>query len=280
MTLPFTLRQEPYGTVIGAGPDAPEAPLARTGYGICARCLQGRDNWCATPRFIGVHRPGGYADHLLVPHPRYLVDTTGVDPAYATVLACSGLSSYSVINRPKPFAAADWIVIIGAGGLGLMAAAMLRALGHERIVACDIDAAKLGPARNAGAVEVMNPAAPETPTRLQALPRGVVGVVDLVGAVQTAQLGLAALRKGGRCIVVGLFGGEIPLLLVTMAQRAISLQGFYVGNIAELRQVVALARSGKLKPIPTQTRPMQQISLTLDQLKASTVIGRVVTKIH
>ena len=80
-------------------------------------------------------------------------------------------------------------------------------------------------------------------------------------------------------MVVGLFGGEIPLSLVPMAQRAITIQGSYVGDVQELREVVALAQSGKLKPIPTETRAMDQISPTLDQLKAGTVIGRVVAKI-
>jgi D-arabinose 1-dehydrogenase-like Zn-dependent alcohol dehydrogenase len=289
MKLPVTLGHEPFGTVISGGPDANAAgdvPIGQdrlifpwTGCGTCARCVEGKDNWCAAPRFIGIQRSGGYADHLLVPHPRYLVDATGVDPTYAPILACSGLTTYSAINKLKPFAADGWIVIMGAGGLGLMAVAMLRAMGHTRVVCCDIDAAKLGPAKDAGATEVMNPAAADTLQKLQALSGGVVGVVDLVGAAQTAQLGIASLRKGGRYIVVGLFGGEIPLSLVPMAQRAITVQGSYVGDVQELREVVALARSGKLKPIPVETRAMDQISATLDQLKAGTVIGRVVAKI-
>jgi D-arabinose 1-dehydrogenase-like Zn-dependent alcohol dehydrogenase len=125
----------------------------------------------------------------------------------------------------------------------------------------------------------MNPADAGTLGRLQALPGGVVGVVDLVGANQTAQLGLAALRKGGRYVLVGLFGGEIPLSLVPVAQRALTIQGSYVGTVAELREVVELAKAGKLKPIPTETRAMDQISRTLDELKAGTVVGRVVAKI-
>ena len=289
MKPPVTLGHEPYGTVIGAGPDAAAAgsvPIGQdrlvfpwTGCGSCPRCLEGRDNWCPTPRFIGIQRPGGYADHLLVPHPRYLVDASGVDPAYAAILACSGLTTYSAINKLKPFSGDGWTVIMGAGGLGLMAVAMLRAMGETRIVCCDIDASKLGAAKTAGAAEVLNPADAGALAALQALAGGVSGVVDLVGATQTAQLGLAALRKGGRYIVVGLFGGEIPVSLVPMAQRAITIQGSYVGDVQELREVVALAQSGKLNPIPTETRAMDQISPTLDQLKAGTVIGRVVARI-
>lgn len=283
MRPPVTLGHEPYGTVIAAGPTASAVPLGEdrlvfpwTGCGDCARCREGRDNWCGSPRFIGVQRAGGYADHLIVPHPRYLVDASGIDPRYAPILACSGLTTYSAINKLKPFAAEDWIVVLGLGGLGLMAVAMLRAMGHERIVACDIDTIKLAPARAAGAQEVMNAGAVDALATLQALPGGVAGVVDLVGATATAQLGVASLRKGGRYVVVGLFGGELPLSLVLMAQRAITVQGSYVGDVAELHEVVALARSGKLRPIPVAIRPMSEISRTLDELKAGTVIGRVV----
>ena len=286
MKLPVTLGHEPYGTVLAGGPDAGPLPIGEdrlvypwTGCGGCARCLEGRDNWCPTPRYIGIQRSGGYADHLLVPHSRYLVDASGIEPSFAPILACSGLTTYSAVNKLKPFAADDWIVVMGAGGLGLMAVAMLRALGHERIVSCDIDSGKYAAAKAAGAAETMNPADPGTQAKLQALPGGVVGVVDLVGASQTAILGMAVLRKGGRYVLVGLFGGEIPLSLVPVAQRALTIQGSYVGTVAELHDVVALAKADKLKPIPVETRSLDQVSRTLDELKAGTVVGRVVAKV-
>ncbi|MBL8383750.1 MAG: alcohol dehydrogenase catalytic domain-containing protein [Burkholderiales bacterium] len=286
MKPPVTMGHEPYGTVVAAGPEAGAVPIGQdrlvfpwTGCGKCARCLEGADNLCPTPRYLGIQRPGGYADHMLVPHPRYLVDATGVDPLYAPILACSGLTTYSAVNKLKPFPADEWILVMGAGGLGLMAVAMLRAMGHERIASCDIDPSKFGAARAAGAAETFNPADADTPAKLLALPGGVCGAVDLVGATQTAQVAMGALRKGGKYVIVGLYGGEIALSMVGTVQRALTVQGSYVGNVAELREVVALARSGKLKAIPVEKRAMSEISRTLDELKAGTVIGRVVAEI-
>jgi D-arabinose 1-dehydrogenase-like Zn-dependent alcohol dehydrogenase len=286
MKLPITMGHEPYGTVIAAGPDAGAVPIGQdrlvfpwTGCGKCARCLEGADNLCPTPQYIGIQRSGGYADHVLVPHPRYLVDATGVEPSFAPILACSGLTTYSAVNKLKPFSANDWIVVMGAGGLGLMAVAMLHAMGHERIVSCDIDPSKFAAARAAGAAETFNAADAETPAKLLALPGGVAGAVDLVGATQTAQVAMGALRKGGRYVLVGLYGGEITLSMVGTVQRALTVQGSYVGNVDELREVVALAKSGKLKSIPVEKRPMSEISRTLDELKAGKVIGRVVAEI-
>ena len=167
---------------------------------------------------------------------------------------------------------------MGAGGLGLMAVAILKALGHENIAVCDIDELKWSSAKEMGAQLTFNPNAPSCLQSLKALPSGIAGVLDFVGAPNTAQLGIAALRKGGRYVIVGLFGGEIPISLVTLAQRAVSIIGSYVGSLQELHEVVALAKSGKLKSIPTQTCSMTEISSVLDRLLAGSVQGRMVAQ--
>ena len=69
-------------------PRSQDAPIGQDrlvcpwiGCGKCARCAEGMDNHCMAPRWIGIQLAGGYADHLLVPHPKYLVDASGIDPA-------------------------------------------------------------------------------------------------------------------------------------------------------------------------------------------------------
>jgi D-arabinose 1-dehydrogenase-like Zn-dependent alcohol dehydrogenase len=287
MKLAHTLGHEPYGTVLAAGPEAGSVPIGQDrlvcpwiGCGTCVRCREGQDNLCMAPRYVGVQRPGGYADHLLIPHPKYLVDAAGVDPAWAATLSCSGLTTYSAVSKLHPIPRDEWVAVMGAGGLGLMAIEMLRASGHERIVAVDIDATKLEAARAAGAAGVVDGRDAQAANALKQVSGGnIYGALDLVGATSTASLALGALRKGGRLILVGLYGGEIPLSLVTTIQRAITIQGSYVGTVAELNEVVALARAGKLKRIPIEKRPLSDVSRSLDQLKAGAVIGRVVAEI-
>ena len=160
-----------------------------------------------------------------------------------------------------------------------MAIAMLKAMGHENIAVCEIDESKWQTARDMGAMEAIDPSKEDALAKLQALQGGVWGVIDFVGAQNTATLGIASLRKGGRYVIVGLYGGEIPMSLVPIAQRAITISGTYVGSLQELHEVVALAKSGKLKPIPIATCSMDQISEVLDRLKAGRVIGRVVCKV-
>ncbi len=284
ITLPVTLGHEPYGTIIAAGPKAGNVPMGADrliypwiGCGACPRCREGIDNHCGTPRYVGLQRPGAYADHLLVPHPRYLMDTSGVDPVWASTLSCSGLASYSAVSKLASLSPDEWVAVIGLGGLGLMAIAILRAFGHERIIAVDIDETKL---KAAGVAETVDARKSEASKEIQRIGGGAIyGAIDLVGTSATAGLALSALRKGGRLILVGLYGGEISLSLVATIQRALTIQGSHLGSLAELSSVIALAREGKLQPIPVQKRPLSQVNRTLDELRAGAIQGRVVVEI-
>jgi D-arabinose 1-dehydrogenase-like Zn-dependent alcohol dehydrogenase len=216
---------------------------------------------------------------VIVPHPRYLVDPQGIDPAMAATLACSGITTYSAIGKLMPFADEDWIVVLGAGGLGLLCVAVLKAMGHANIVSVDIDAAKFPAAIKAGAAHTLDGRDPAALKELQRICGGnVYGALDFVGSSDTAKLGIAAMRKGGRYVVVGLFGGEIQMGIVPLAQRAIRIEGSYVGTVADLKDMVDLARSGKLAPIPIERRPMAEVEAALSELKAGKIVGRVVVE--
>jgi D-arabinose 1-dehydrogenase-like Zn-dependent alcohol dehydrogenase len=218
MTPPVTLGHEPYGTVIAAGSDAGDVPIGAdrlvypwTGCGECPHCLQELDNYCMAPRMIGIQRRGGYADHLLVPHPRYLIDAGGIDPVWAATLACSGLSTYAAVSKLQPIPGDEWVAVMGAGGLGLSAIGMLRALGHEKIIVVDIDDAKLTAAIAAGAAATLNGRPGDAAQLLKGIARGrLYGAVDFVGSTDSARLALGALRKGGKLLLVGLFGRRDP----------------------------------------------------------------------
>ena len=287
VTLPMTLGHEIFGTVVAVGPDAVEARVGEKrivypwiGCGNCAACAAGNDNLCATGRSIGVSRRGGYADHVLVPHPRYLVDAQGLDPALAGTLACSGITTYSAIGKLMPFADDDWIAILGAGGLGLLSISILQAMGHKKIVVIDIDANKFPAALAAGAAHAVDARDAKAATKQlrEVSGGGLAGAIDFVGATETATLGIAALKKGGGYVAVGLFGGEIPLSLVSLVQRAIRIEGNYVGTVQDLKDMVALAKSGKLKSIPIEKRPLADVEKTLAELKAGKILGRVVVE--
>ena len=282
---PFTLGHEPFGVVEAFGPKAKNVRIGQKrivypwiGCGKCAICKSGQDNYCVSgSRFLGVNRPGAYASHVLVPHPKYLVDAGGIDNAFACTLACSGLTTYSAVAKLPALGPKDWVAVLGCGGLGLVCISVLRAQGVKNIIACDIDPAKLEAAKKLGAKLTLDTRVPDSTPKLQALAMGqLAGAIDLVGMPATAALGLGALRKGGRYVLCGLFGGELTHPLPPFAQRAIGLIGSYVGNLQELKEVVALAKKKKLKPTPVLTRPASEVNGILEDLKAGKVLGRVV----
>ena len=277
---PFTLGHEPFGMVEALGPRARGVKVGDKrlvypwiGCGKCAVCKSGQDNYCVSgTRFLGVNRPGAYATHVLVPDPKYLIDTRGIDDAFAATLACSALTAYSAAAKLPELGAKDQVAVLGCGGLGLIGISILREQGAKNIVACDIDDAKLSAAAKLGAKRTVNTRAPEAVEQL----RGIAGALDFVGSPATAALGIGALRKGGRYIICGLYGGELVHALPPIAQRAIGIIGSYVGSLPELKEVVALAKKNKLKPLPVTTRPGHEANTALEDLKAGRVVGRVV----
>jgi D-arabinose 1-dehydrogenase-like Zn-dependent alcohol dehydrogenase len=281
---PFTMGHEPFGVVEALGPEASGVKIGDRrivypwiGCGRCASCEAGQDNYCMAGRFLGVLAPGAYGDRVLVPDAKYLVDAEGLDEAYAATLACSGLTAYSAIGKLPELTGRDWVAVLGCGGLGMATIAILRARGVENIVACDIDAGKLAEAMAHGARASLDTRLPDAVAQLKAITGdNLIGAIDLVGMPATAQLAIGAFRKGGRYVMCGLYGGQITLPMPPLAQRALTIGGSYVGNLQELRELVALAQSGKLRRTPVEVRPASEINRSLDELKAGKVLGRVV----
>ena len=277
---PFTLGHEPFGVVEALGPKAMGVKIGQKrvvypwiGCGKCAVCKAGQDNYCVSgTRYLGVNRAGAYSTHVLVPDSKYLIDASGVDEGFAATLACSGLTAYSAAAKLPALAAQDRIAVLGCGGLGLIGISILRARGAKNIVACDIDNAKLEAAAKMGAKETLNTRAGDAPPKLQ----GLAAAIDFVGSPATASLGIGALRKGGRYVICGLYGGELVHPLPPIAQRAIGIVGSYVGNLQELKEVVALAKKRKIRAAPVETRPADEASRALEDLKAGRIVGRVV----
>ncbi len=284
VNLPLTPGHEIAGEAVAAGPDAGEVPMGRPslvcpwiGCGHCPACDAGDEHLCAAPQFLGLHRNGGYSDYVLVPHPRYLIDLGGLDPVEAAPYACSGLTAYSGLKKLMPGLATQPVVVIGAGGLGLMSLGMLKLLGGKGAVVVEPDARRRQAAMDAGALAAVDPGASDVAARIQAaVGAPILGVIDFVGSGETALLGFNLLAKGGKLVVVGLFGGALTLPVPMLPTRAATIQGSYVGSPAELREMMDLVRSAKLPSIPITRRPLPDADAAIDDLKGGRVVGRVV----
>jgi alcohol dehydrogenase, propanol-preferring len=287
VTLPLAMGHEIVGRVAKLGPHAKGVNVGDIrivypwlGCGTCETCLAEEDNMCVhAARSLGVYANGGYGTHVIAPHPRHLIDPGNVDPAVAATYACSGITVYSAIRKAMPVPPHEAIVLVGAGGLGLNAIKVLLALKHANIISVDISPEKRDTALKAGAHKVVDGNGPDVAKRIiEAAGGPVLAVIDLVNGTQTARFAFGALRKGGKLIQVGLFGGELTLPLPIMAIRALTVQGSYVGNPKELRELIKLAQEGSLEALPVATVPQNQADAALMRLRDGKVTGRLILK--
>ncbi|HSC00333.1 MAG TPA: zinc-binding dehydrogenase, partial [Burkholderiaceae bacterium] len=168
-------------------------------------------------------------------------------------------------------------VIIGAGGVGLMGVALARKMGAKEVIAVDIDAAKREAALAAGAARAIDGAAPDAVKQVHAATGGGAwGVIDFVGSSQTVNLAIGSITKGGTVVVVGLFGGDVTVPTPFLPLRAMTLRGSYVGSHGEIAELLELVNRTGMPPVPIRTRPLDEVSTALGDLRAGKVVGRVV----
>ena len=282
--LPLTMGHENVGEIVAVGPDAVGVRVGDVrlvnpwiGCGQCKVCERGEENLCLKGQNIGVFSQGGYATHLLVPHARHLFDIGKLSPRDAAPLACSGVTAYAALKKVQATLSSEPLVIIGAGGVGLMGVTLARKMGASEVIAVDIDPAKREAALQAGATRAIDGAAPDAVKQIHAATGGGAwAVLDFVGSSQTANLAIGSIIKGGTVVVVGLFGGDVTIPTPFLPLRAMTLRGSYVGTHRELAELLELVNRTGLPQVPIRTRPLDEVSDALGDLRAGKVVGRVV----
>lgn len=281
----LVLGHEIFGEVVATGPDATGVAVGDRrvvypwiGCGACPSCQRGDEHLCTPGRGLGTVAQGGFADHVIVPHARYLFDKGSASDSLASTYGCSGLTAYSALNKVGPLAERDAVVLIGAGGVGMMALQIALAQGIDPIV-MDISDEKLEAARALGARAVFNASDRASVKAIKSLTDGgAYAVIDFVGAEASVNAGMACLRKGGRIIIVGLYGGALNVPLPFIPMNARIIQGSYVGSLQEMDELMALVRAGKIAPINIDERPLNGVTQALADLKAGRVNGRIVLR--
>lgn len=287
--LPRTLGHEIVGEVVAIGEGVPhgEAHVGQRrvvfpwiGCQQCPVCKSGDEHLCNQPRALGVNRDGGYASHVLVPDPKYLFAYDGLDDALAATYACSGLTAFGALKKAREAVKhGGELLIIGAGGVGLSGVRMAEAVTGVKPIVADLDKAKWAAAREAGAKETIDPRDPEAGKALYRMTGGgVAAAIDFVGAAASFTFGFNALRKSGRLVIVGLFGGSASLPVPMIPLKNATVIGSYVGNLEDMHELMTLARSGKVPGLPIATRPLADANEVLSSLAAGKIVGRVVLR--
>jgi len=103
---------------------------------------------------------------------------------------------------------------------------------------------------------------------------GADAVIDFVNASKSVETDMQILRRRARVVLVGLFGGELRLSLVSMPTRAYRLIGSYTGNLNQLTELVSLAKRGIIKPVISNRFKLNQATEALQMLRDGKIVGR------
>lgn len=282
--LPLTPGHEIVGTVEAVGPEVTGLLTGQRkmvfpwiGCGTCPPCRDGNEHICAgAQKAIGIFSDGGYASHVLVPDANYLLDIGSLDPALAATYACSGLTAYSALKKIGRLSEGHDLLIVGAGGVGLNAVALAKAMTGAAPIVADLDPMKREAALALGAKEVIDPRADGALKTLLKATGGVMASVDFAGATSSFDFAYGALRKGGHMVVVGLLGGTATISIGLHVMKGARISGSYVGSLPELREMLALAQTTALPALPITDAPLDKAYEALEKLKAGDVIGRIV----
>jgi propanol-preferring alcohol dehydrogenase len=245
------------------------------GEGMCPACRIGEENLCDKPRSLGIYNDGGYAEYVLVPDYKYLVKIGDMDKDTAAPLSCAGLTAYGAVKNAN-INPDDNVVIVGTGGLGLMAIQLVRAITAARIIAMDIDDKKLQVAKKEGADVVVNLKNDDYVKVVMELTDklGVDVVIDFVNSTKSVEDYKQILRRRAKLVLVGLFGGELRFSLVSIPTRAYKIIGSYTGSIQDLIELVSLAKRGVVKPVISNRFKLDQAGEALQLLKDGKIVGR------
>ncbi|MFD5717668.1 NAD(P)-dependent alcohol dehydrogenase [Streptomyces sp. NPDC127036] len=286
--LPLTLGHEGAGTVAALGDGVSGVAVGDEvavygpwGCGICAKCAEGKENYCLRADELGIRppglgAPGAMAEYLLVDDPRHLVPTDGLDPVAAVPLTDAGLTPYHAIKRSLPkLTPGSTAVVIGTGGLGHVAIQLLRAMTAARVIALDVSEDKLALARTVGAHEaVLSDAGAAAKVRELTGGLGAQAVFDFVGAEPTVRTAGAVAAVEGDISIVGIGGGALPVGFGSLPFE-VSVTAPYWGSRGELIEVLDLARAGAVS-VHTETYSLDEAPLAYERLHAGKINGRAV----
>ncbi|MGV9355881.1 NAD(P)-dependent alcohol dehydrogenase [Streptomyces misionensis] len=286
--LPLTLGHEGVGTVAalgagvtGLGEGDAVAVYGPWGCGNCAKCAEGKENYCLRAAELGIMppglgSPGSMAEYMIVDDPRHLVPLEGLDPVVAVPLTDAGLTPYHAIKRSLPkLVAGSTAVVIGTGGLGHVAIQLLRAMTPARVIALDVTEDKLELARSVGAHEaVLSDAQAAGKVRDLTSGTGAQAVFDFVGVEPTVRTAAAVAGVEADVTIVGIGGAALPVGFGLLPFE-VSVTAPYWGTRAELIEVLALARSGAVS-VHTETFSLDDAPIAYERLHAGTINGRAV----
>ncbi len=232
--------------------------------GTCDYCVQGRNNLCSKKTMVGMTRPGAFAEMMSIPAASLIdipqdmpaIHAAATEPA-ATALHAINLSM-RVLTRPVPECRT---LVLGGGAIGMLSALLLKTYGCSDLTVAEPNPLRRAQLEQHAQVRTDDPKAGEPPADHFDF------VIDAVGAKQTRNTALAAVRAGGVVMHVGLqdWASEIDMRRLTLAE--ITLLGTYTYTTADLRATVQAIYRGAFGDLSwIETRPLGEGARAFEDL--------------
>lgn len=310
--MPAVFGHEAAGVVTAVGPDVTTiavgdhvvACLLRY-CGLCLECVSGRTFACFNPRatlraedeeprlsFAGgsldqAYGIGGFAEQMLVHENQLAVVNNEIPFAQACLLGCGTATGAGAAINSAGVRVGDTVAVIGTGGVGLNVINGARIAGALRIIAIDIDDAKLQVAQRFGATNTINSRRVDPVAAVKGLTgRGVNHSFEVIGLEATQMQAIAMVQPGGGAYFVGLAKPnstvELPSSLEMLRSHA-SVVGVHMGSTnlkKDIPMYADLYVQGRLNldDLISQEIDLSEVGQAYEQLKRGEVIRSVITK--
>lgn len=248
-------------------------PWLHSACGYCTHCLGGWETLCHEQENSGYSVNGGFAEYALAAADYVGHVPAGLDLVEVAPILCAGVTVYKglKVTDTKP---GDWVAISGIGGLGHLAVQYAKAMGRK-VIAVDVDDAKLELATRLGAELTVNPLKENPAAFVQAHCGGAQGVLVTAVSPKAFEQALGMAARGGTVALNGLPPGDFPLPIFDTVLNGITVRGSIVGTRLDLQESLAFAADGKVRAT-VETARLEDINEVFERMEKGQIEGRVV----
>ena len=247
--------------------------------GKCRYCQTNQDSLCENLRGqLGFQINGGLAEFVVAPAVNAVPLGDRVSFAQGAILADAVATPYQALRRRAGVQPGEVVIVTGAGGLGLHAIQIAKALG-AKVLAVDKVESHLKKAAEMGADILLRS---DQDSILEVIRQATGGagadvVIDLVGQAETLERDLEWLRSAGKLLVVGYSPNHtFAVSSMGMVSRGLQIIGCRASTRQDLAEVIAWVEEGKILPMVEDILPLSKVNEAYERLRAGKVIGRIV----
>lgn len=214
--------------------------------GTCDPCKRGLTNLCKNRQIFGMHRSGAFGEYVNVPA-HCLVPMPETITPQAACMAEPLANGIHIVNLTRHVAPKK-VLVIGAGPIGLVTQQAFQSLLGVEVYVADLRKERLSISRKLGATATINSSEEDLVSVIHQFTdhEGIDLVVDAVGASQTNQQALKAVRPGGAVVLIGLYENTQPFFTYDIILSEKQVLGTYAATQQEINEALALIDSGKV----------------------------------